>query len=265
MHVAITGAGGAVGRVLVPEFESDRLRLFTHGETDDLDSQPLDATDRRAFVDALRAAGRSDSDESDGVEALVHLAWAPADHEEWNDDHAANVAMTANAFEAALACGVDRVVVASSCHAVGMYNRDDPVRFESTVQNPTDVVHPATPPRPDSFYGVAKVAVEATAAYYADRHGVEAVVVRIGWLMTADELRETWSDSPDRHRFARAMWLSPRDCRALFRAAVEAPLDRSPVVAHGISCNGDRFLTLTETMQRLGYRPRDDACEVLDE
>jgi L-arabinose 1-dehydrogenase [NAD(P)+] len=264
MHVAITGAGGAVGRILAPEFESDRLTLFTYDEADDLDSQPLDATDREAFVDALRAAGGSDTDEP-GVDVLVHLAWAPADHEEWNDDHAANVAMTANAFEAALANDVDRVVVASSGHAVGMYNRDDPTRFESTVQNPTDVVDPAIPPRPDSFYGVAKVAVEATAAYYADRHGVEAVVVRIGWLMTADELRETQSDAPDRHRFARAMWLSPRDCRALFRAAVEAPLERSPVVAHGISRNGDRFLTLTETTQRLGYQPRDDACEVLDE
>jgi L-arabinose 1-dehydrogenase [NAD(P)+] len=60
------------------------------------------------------------------------------------------------------------------------------------------------------------------------------------------------------------MWLSPRDCCALFEAAVDASLDRPPVVAHGISRNADRFLSLTETMQRLDYRPQDDAAAVLE-
>ena len=60
------------------------------------------------------------------------------------------------------------------------------------------------------------------------------------------------------------MWLSPRDCRRLFRSTVEASLSRSPVIAHGISRNGDRFLTLAGTMQRVDYRPRDDACAVVE-
>ena len=38
------------------------------------DSQPLDATGRQAFIDSLREA-----DASRDVDALVHLAWAPAD------------------------------------------------------------------------------------------------------------------------------------------------------------------------------------------
>jgi len=172
--------------------------------------------------------------------------------------------MTVNAFEAALAVGVSRVVVASSAHVVGMYNRDDPTNLESMVPNPTETVDTESPTRPDSFYGVAKAAVEGLASYYADRYDIEVVVIRIGWLMTADELRETQSDPADRHRFARAMWLSPQDCRGLFRAAVEASISRSPVIAHGLSRNEDRFLTLTETAQQLGYRPKDDAGEVID-
>lgn len=259
MHVAISGAGGAVGRVVASEFEPDRRTLFTHSEQDDIDGPLLDATDRRAFVNTLKNA-----DASQEVDALVHLAWGPADGANWNEDHEANVRMAANAFEAALAVGVDRVVVASSAHVVGMYNRDDPAKPESTVPNPTETVDVASPTRPDSFYGVAKAAVEGQASYYADRYGIEAVVVRIGWLMPAEELRETRSGPADRHRFARAMWLSHRDCRRLFRAAVEASITRPPVVAHGISRNGDRFLTLTETAQRLGYRPKDDASEVID-
>jgi len=253
MHIAITGAAGEVGRVVSEAFDEDDRTLFTHSEHDDLDSEPLDATDRAAFEDAVA-----------GSDALVHLAWNPADRDAWGEGDEANVRMADNAFEAAIASGVDRVVIASSAHAFGLYNRDDPTEFEATVERPSTTVRPDTPPRPDSYYGVAKVAVEGLSRFYADRYDLEVVVVRVGWLMDAAELRATADDADPRHRFARAMWLSPRDCRALFRAAVEHPIERSPVVAHGVSRNADRYLSLTETMQRLDYRPRDDAATVLD-
>lgn len=172
--------------------------------------------------------------------------------------------MAANALEAALAADLDRVVLASSAHTVGMYNRDDLNAFEATVEEPATTVRPETPPRPDSYYAVAKLAVEGLGRFYADQHDMEVVLVRIGWLMGAEELRERADDDAGRHRFARAMWLSPRDCRALFRAAVETPIEDPPVVAHGISRNGDRFLSLTETMLQLDYRPVDDATDVLE-
>ena len=253
MHVAITGAAGDVGRTIAPEFAADRHTLYTHSEHDDLDSELLDATDRRAVVEAV-----------EDVDALVHLAWTTGDTDDWDDSNERNVRMAIHALDAARVGEVDRVVLASSSHVVGMYNRDDPTAFESIRPGPTVTVNPETRLRPDSFYGVAKATVEAASSFYADRYGVEVVVVRIGWLMPPAELRATSSRDDGRHRFARAMWLSPADCRALFRRAVEAPVDRSPVVANGISRNGDRFLSLTETMQRLGYRPQDDASEELD-
>lgn len=253
MHVAITGAAGNVGRVAVDAFDRDRLTLLTHREHEDMDSELLDATDRDAFVDAL-----------DGVDVLVHLAWVTGDRSGWSEGQEANLRIATNAMAAARENDLDRVVVASSAHVHGMYNRDDPAKFESTVEEPTTAVDTETPPRPDSYYGVAKVATEALCSYNADRYGLDVVVVRIGWLMSREELRETESEPADRRRFARAMWLSHRDCRALLRAAAETPIDRSPVIAHGISANGDRYLALTETMQRLDYRPRDDSAAVLD-
>jgi len=253
MHVAITGAAGKVGRVLADGFDSDRLTLLTHADHDDIDSQRLDGTDRGAFLDAL-----------DGVDALVHLAWVSAERGDWTEGDEANIRMLRNALEAARENDLDRVVVASSAHVVGMYNREDPTDFEATVADPDTVVDTETPPRPDSTYGVSKVACEALCTYYADRHGVDIVVVRIGWLQSRSELRERRADEDARERFARAMWLSHRDCRALFHRAVHESIESSPFVAHGISRNGDRYLTLTETMQCLAYRPRDDASEVLD-
>ena len=253
MHVAITGAAGEVGRTVAPAFDSHRLTLFTHSDHADLDSQILDMTDKSGFVAAV-----------EGVDTLVHLAWATGESDDWETSHETNARMALNALQAARENGVDRVVLTSSCHVLGMYNRDDQSAFESVVPDPEVTVTPEMPLRPDSYYGVAKATVEALASYYADRYALEVVVVRIGWLLSREELRETRSGADARHRYARAMWLSPRDCRALFEAAVAARIDRSPVIAHGISRNGDRYLSLTETMQRIGYRPRDDAVEELD-
>ncbi|MFD1647680.1 NAD-dependent epimerase/dehydratase family protein [Haloarchaeobius litoreus] len=253
MHVAITGAAGKVGRVAVGAFDRDQLTLLTHHEHEEMSSELLDATDRDAFVDAL-----------DGVDVLVHLAWVPGERSDWSEGEEANLRITTNAMAAARENDLDRVVMASSAHVHGMYNRDDPSRFESTVENPTTTIDTETPPRPDSYYGVAKVATEALCSYNADRYDLDIVVVRIGWLMSREELREMESEAADRYRFARAMWLSHRDCRALLRAAAKTPIDHSPVIAHGISANGDRYLTLTETMQHLDYRPQDDSAAVLD-
>lgn len=254
MHVAITGAAGQVGRVVVDAFEDREQTLFTHTEHEDFDSELLDGTDREAFGAALS-----------GVDTLVHLAWVTADSGGWSEGDEANLRMTANALAAASENDLDRVVLASSGHVFGMYNRDDPSKFESIVERPTTVVDTDTSPRPDSFYGVTKVATEAFCSYYADRDDIDIVVVRIGWLMTPEELRDLQSEPDGRVRFARAMWLSHRDCQQLFRRAAEAPVDDSPLFAHGISRNGERYLSLTGTMQRLGYRPRDDASEELDD
>jgi L-arabinose 1-dehydrogenase [NAD(P)+] len=59
------------------------------------------------------------------------------------------------------------------------------------------------------------------------------------------------------------MWLSPDDCRSVIKASVEADLPESPVTAHAVSQNDDRYLSLTETIRKLDYRPRDNAAETL--
>ena len=130
-------------------------------------------------------------------------------------------------------------------------------------------VYPDTVPEPDSYYGITKVAGEALGTYYAKSHGIEAVNVRIGWLMTREDLEDSQrnpdSQYPeDAKRFARAMWLSPRDCRGVIERAATADLRESPLTVHAISRNDERYLSLTHTQRVLGYRPRDNATEALD-
>lgn len=254
VRVAVTGAAGNVGRQALPALEDHEVTAFTHQERDDIDSTVLDVTDAEAFTDAL-----ADHD------ALVHLAANPSPDANWEDVRAVNVDGVYNAYEAAVANDVDRVVFASTNHVVQMYNIDDPERPETLTTGDVQTVDPDDPPRPDSYYGITKVAGEAFGSYYADRHGLEVLNLRIGWLMTADELRDT-QDAPENEAcFARAMWLSPRDCRDAVRSALTAPVSEACVTVNVVSRNDDRYLSITPTLRRIGYTPRDNATETLQD
>ena len=82
------------------------------------------------------------TDAMTGAAAVVHLAGIP--HEDtWDALRRTNIDGTYRVLEAARRAGVRRVVLASSCHAVGFY--------------PTGTVAPTDRPvRPDTLYGVSK-------------------------------------------------------------------------------------------------------------
>lgn len=254
-EIAITGAAGRVGREAVEAFDDENLTLFTHSETDDLDSKTLEITDQDEFMDALE--GRD-------VDVLIHLAANPSPRAEWDEVREPNVDGVYNAFEAAAENDLERIVYASSNHAVNMGNVVSPIRPESTVGKP-DIVRPDDEMDPDTYYGVTKVFGEAMGHYYANRHGLDVVNLRIGWLLSEEELAEEIADRDAAgERYARAMWLSPDDCRRVIRAAATTTLESTPLTAHGISDNAERFLSLSETMLELGYRPKDNSSDALD-
>lgn len=251
-RVAVTGAAGSVGREALAALDDHDVTPLTHSEHDDIDSELVDVTDRERTVDALA-----------GHDAVVHLAANPDPEADWDDLSATNVEGTFNVFEAARRGDVERVVFASSNHAVAGHLHSDPAEVESMREN-APVVHADDPARPDSYYGVSKVAGEALGTYYADRHNLSVVNLRIGWLMDADELREVDAEADaDRARFARATWLSPRDCRDAVRRSVDADLPENPATVNVVSCNDERALSVAETGRAIGYRPRDNSAEVL--
>ncbi len=251
-RIALTGAAGNVGQELLNGFEGHDVTPFTHSEHDDVDSELLDVTDADAVADALA-----------GSDVVVHLAGASAPSAEWDAVVETNVRGTKHVYEAAVEHDIDRVVFASSNHAIGTYNIEDESDPETMITGHATTIHPTDPPMPDSFYGVSKASCEALGNYYAVRHDLEIVNLRIGWLMDVDKLHETQQNPETKARFARAMWLSPRDCRNVTEAAATADLKDNPATVHGISANDDRVMSLSETMHQIGYQPRDNATEAL--
>ena len=91
------------------------------------------------------------------------------------------------------------------------------------------------------------------------------VDLRIGWLLTEEELRDRQDeDDPEFARYARAMWLSPRDCQDVVKKAATVDLPENPLTVNAVSRNGERYLSITETMRGLGYEPRDDSAAVCE-
>jgi uronate dehydrogenase len=143
------------------------------------------------------------------------------------------VRTTAVLLDAMVAHGVTRMVYASSNHAVGRTPRRERLGT-------------GTPPRPDTFYGVAKVAAEALLRLYVDRHGIDAVALRIGSFLPHPETRRHLST-----------WLSHDDAVRLVEAALTAA-DPGFAVVYGISANTRSWWDL-EPGHALGYHPQDDA------
>lgn len=103
---------------------------------------------------------------TEGMQAIVHLAGIPFE-DEWQALIPANLATTAHLFDAAVTHGVDRILFASSNHAVGLYPTEQRIDH-------------LAPPLADSRYGLTKAFGEQLAALYAAKTPLKAFCMRIG-------------------------------------------------------------------------------------
>ncbi len=232
MRVLVTGAAGSLGRVLVPGL-LDRghdvvgMDLVVAPEGTTAEWHVADCADADAVEAVFAEAGSGDP-----VEGVVHLAGIP-DETSLDDALASHVLTTGTLLDAILRHGTTRLVYASSNHAVGRTPRTDPVDA-------------STPPRPDTFYGVGKVAAEALLRLYADRYDLDLIALRIGSFLPAPETR--------RHL---ATWLSHDDAVRAVDALLTTP-QPGYAVAYGISANTRAWWDL-DPGRALGYHPEDDA------
>jgi nucleoside-diphosphate-sugar epimerase len=171
------------------------------------------------------------------VDVVVHLG-GYSKEAPWADTLAVNIDGTYRVLEAARHAGVRLVVFASSNHAVGFH----------PASSAPDYLFP----RPDTYYGVSKVAGEALGSLYHDRFGLNVLCVRIG----------TCLERPLTERHL-STWLSPDDCTRLLEAAFTVPALGFRVV-WGASANTRGVYSLDEA-RALGYEPKDDSERYSDD
>ena len=194
LHVLVTGPGGRIGPHVLPLLrERFTLRL--------LDKNPLDGPDESVVADLSDIETLQKAME--GIDAVLHLA-ATSDEAPFLEQLVPNnVVGIYNVYEAARLAGVKRIVFASTVQTCGF-------NAPGTI-DPTDVAHPV------SMYGATKLFGEALGRFYADKHKLEFVSVRIGWFQDYDSeyLRKSGG--------ARNVWLSPGDAAEIFARCLEVP------------------------------------------
>jgi nucleoside-diphosphate-sugar epimerase len=248
LKVLITGSNGLIGTTLAAAFK-DKYRLSGLDVTrpDGEGGIPTTVADG-SELDSILPAFK-------GIDAVVHLAANAPVSTPWPDVLKNNIATTHNVYEAARQNGVKRIVFASSNHAVGLFENDEPYR--SIVAGKYDGLKPGgfkrvdhtVPVRPDSDYGISKVFGEATGRYYSEQFGLEVACLRIGTVNR--------HNSPTQSVRHFATWLSHRDLVQLVDRCLTAPLKFD--IFYGVSNNLWRFWDTSHGAEVVGFQPKDNA------
>ena len=226
-RLLLTGAAGALGTVLRKGLGplaaalriSDRQRLTNPSASEE--TVLCDLGDADGILELTR-----------GVDAIVHMGGISGENT-FASIMQSNISGLYNVYEGCRKNGVQRVVWASSNHAIGFYPRPQ-------------IIGTSALPRPDSNYGLSKAFGETVAQYYWDKYGVETVSLRIG---------SCCPEPKDRRMLT--TWLSYPDLVHLVQRSLVAPRVEHTVI-YGVSDNDMRLWDNTGA-NHIGYRPRDNA------
>lgn len=226
--VLLTGASGALGRVLTKSLSTLGWRLVLTDIASFPDAVPAGCSFTRADLsngmDILRLA--------EGCGAIIHLGGVSVERP-FEEIIGPNIRGLYHIYEAARREKA-RVIFASSNHSVGFHERSATIPAN-------------TPFLPDGYYGLSKAYGELMGRMYWFKHGVESVFVRIG------SAREEPIDAR-----MLASWMSYGDLSSLMVKAVTAP-KVGCVAIWGASKNARMTWWKDDARDALGWAPVDSA------
>lgn len=232
-RILITGAAGRVGKDVYLGLRDDpRYEVIATDINPDeaLGITTLDVTDYDSCHRMMA-----------GVDTVIHMAYL-VKHPKFAESLQVNYLGVANIYEAAVACGVRRVIFGSSNHTVGHYLVEEKVDVHSAY-------------RPSNLYGLAKSHGEILGRLYSDKHGISSFNVRIG----------TYFGVIPRTKRHQRTWISTRDLIHLIACCIEADDDLKYLTLFGISNNRDKYWDIDYLADLIGYRPQDDGSAYEDQ
>lgn len=255
-RVLVTGATGYIATLLLPALRERYDLTLVDVKHEDREGRRVDDVE---IVDILDDPNDRLAELCRDVSTIVHCGFRhPGDPATYAGERV-NLDMTARVFELAAATDVERVVCTSTNQASRWY--EGPYK-----QHLIDRVDPFDYPRPDSFYGWAKVAYESLGFLYACgsvSRPVPNVQIRI---VCPREITATdFADRPlvDYLRDI-AGYISSRDLQQLYLRSIEAAsIDDAYGVPfqifYGVSNNARTFWSTSNARRVVGYQPVDDS------
>jgi uronate dehydrogenase len=232
--ILITGGNGAMGRCIASGLRAADYKVISTSRTPnkELDVTELDVRDLSACMDTIK-----------NVDVVIHMAYYMWNNKFREEQVPTNIIGVWNVYEAAVRNGVKRVIFGSSNHTVGYYQRTDVLQNDS-IQ------------RPDSPYGLTKCFAELCGRYFSDRCGISVINVRIGTF-------SRWGFPYSLRRCK--TWLSYDDCQQLFLKCVEADNSLRFLTVYGTSANSENYFDISGLKDLIGYEPKDNGMDYLDE
>jgi nucleoside-diphosphate-sugar epimerase len=175
-----------------------------------------------------------------GMDTIIHLAGIASPESSFEEVLHANIIASKNMFEAASLANCKKVIYASSAQTIEGYAED--------IQ-----INKNMPVRPKNFYGVTKCFGEALGAYYAFQENLSVICLRIG----AYEFPNDFSEMNARDLSA---FLHPDDCNQLLDKCIETEGLKYEIL-NAISNNRYKRLDITETIEKVGYKPLANAFD----
>jgi nucleoside-diphosphate-sugar epimerase len=193
LKVLITGAAGRVGSLATELFHraGDQVRAVDRRGLDSLPT-PVHVVDLQNY-DAVCEAVR-------GMDLVIHLA----NRGSYNDPaahlhHQTNVAMNFNVFQAAVVCGVPRVIWASSIQAIDGCRRRDAAGQTPPSRLPYLPLDGETPANPGNPYALAKAIGEMQLQFFVRQHGLSAVALRFPMLVSPESVARFRANPSQQH------------------------------------------------------------------
>jgi uronate dehydrogenase len=225
-RILITGAAGALGRQMRTRLAGKYALVRL---SDIVEMAPAGPGEETVVADLADAAAVAKICE--GIDGIVHLGGKAVDGS-WDEVVGPNILGMINLYEGARKAGVDRIIFASSNHAIGFHRRTERLDHNS-------------PARPDGRYGLSKAFGEDIASLFANKYGLKTLSVRIGSCFP----------KPTNARML-STWLSYADLARLIEAGLTA--DYLNEIVYGVSRN-TRSWWDNSNAYRLGYDPQDNA------
>jgi nucleoside-diphosphate-sugar epimerase len=248
-RILVTGSAGRIGRAAVAE-------LTARGHTVvGFDIRPSPGLPpEQSVVGTLTDLGALRSAASGGS-AIIHLAATPDDARfprgEPPDDGdnfvselvPNNIIGPYQVLETARVLKIPRVILASTGQVTDGHERDGNIPVTT-----------ASPPRPRYLYACTKVFLEALGQVYARQHGIEILVVRLGWCpRDAAQVAEIKGD-----KRGQDVYLSAGDAGRFFAATVEVEKLPPYTLLYATSCFTHILrYDLSASKEVLGWEPRD--------
>lgn len=179
-----------------------------------------------------------------GIDIVVNLAAISDPKAKFEDLIKPNIIGCYNVFEAARKAKCEKVIFASSVHAVKGY----PLSYQVKPNNPT---------KPITLYGASKIFGESLCHIFSQYYS--CIAIRIGAYVSNNEIEHACLTRKNYDYV-----ITQKDLAQLIHKCIMARKIKFAIL-NGISNNRKKFMDLSLTKKLIGYKPKDDAFKICEE